>query len=806
VELVYNWPYLFVSLVPIILFAPFLLGLRVMYWGTPLFQFYPWQQFALDTIRAGHLPLWNPYLGNGAPLIANYQSAVFYPPNWLMLLIPHDYAMGLLVTLHLIWAGVGMVTLARALGLRPLGQAVAGLAFGLSQYLVARVGFFSINAAAAWLPWVILAGDRLVTSNFQFPTSNFRPLLFNLLPLSFCLSLQLLSGHAQSTWYTLLLLGAWTLWRTTQSSNPPILQSPLLPRAQAKRAPLLIFAAILLAFTLAALQLLPTAELLRQSPRATAADYEFVMTYSFSPWRLLTLLAPDLLGNPALGRFYGYGNYWEDAIYIGLLPCLLALGVILRALRHFFTPASRHPITQSPHSSITYFLTLLLPLCLALALGRNTPLFPFFYKYIPTFNLFQAPTRLMLLFVFALALLAGLGADEWKPPPGRALYWTRLGAAGAVSIILIGALAYLFLPATGKLAQQLHTVARAVTLCGIGIFISSILALLSPAPEGSERPRSPATLWQLALLSFIAIDLILANYPLTPGASPDLYRVPASSSAALQATLGGHRLFQFPDDEYRVKYGHYLSFFNFGSPDYAPATRSEQFANLNLLDGLASANNFDPLLSARYVDYLAIVSATRSLNLLRLMDVGAIASSEPLPFEIIAKGSATTFYRVPGAPRRVRTVYLTRSVPDAPTARAVLLDPNFAPDTEVILEASDPGSSTRPYPYTLFSPFPSSPNAFTITVTLDRLGWVVLSDTYYPDWYAFIDNQPAPILHADYAFRAVAVEAGTHTLTFLYQPRSFQLGLAISAISWVIFIILFYLLRHRPKPLPASDL
>jgi hypothetical protein len=105
------------------------------------------------------LPLWNPLVGNGAPLLANYQSAVLYPPNWLALLLPTDYAMSWLAALHLAWAGAGMVLLAETLGFSRLGQAVAGLAFGLSQYLVARVGFLSINAAAAWLPWLVWAAE-----------------------------------------------------------------------------------------------------------------------------------------------------------------------------------------------------------------------------------------------------------------------------------------------------------------------------------------------------------------------------------------------------------------------------------------------------------------------------------------------------------------------------------------------------------------------------------------------------------------------------------------------------------------------
>jgi hypothetical protein len=117
-----HYPYLFVIAAPLILFAPFLLGAQMIYWGTPLLQFYPWRYFALESIRSGYLPLWNPYVGNGAPLVANYQSALFYPPNWLLLIVPLDLSLNWLMVLHIVWAGVGMVRLARSLGFQALGQ------------------------------------------------------------------------------------------------------------------------------------------------------------------------------------------------------------------------------------------------------------------------------------------------------------------------------------------------------------------------------------------------------------------------------------------------------------------------------------------------------------------------------------------------------------------------------------------------------------------------------------------------------------------------------------------------------------
>jgi hypothetical protein len=79
---------------PLILFWRIVFAGRVLFWGVPLLQFYPWQQFAAEMWRSGNVPLWNPFVGNGAPLAANLQSAVFYPLNILYLLLPVERAMG----------------------------------------------------------------------------------------------------------------------------------------------------------------------------------------------------------------------------------------------------------------------------------------------------------------------------------------------------------------------------------------------------------------------------------------------------------------------------------------------------------------------------------------------------------------------------------------------------------------------------------------------------------------------------------------------------------------------------------------
>ena len=101
------------------------------------------------------------------------------------------------------------------------------------------------------------------------------------------------------------------------------------------------------AIALAAVQLLPTAEYLLQSQRSAAVEYEAAMAFSFWPWRFLSLFAPEMFGNPVQADFWGSANYWEDAIYIGLLPVLLALGSLLR---YFWTMFRRKSTDAAPQA------------------------------------------------------------------------------------------------------------------------------------------------------------------------------------------------------------------------------------------------------------------------------------------------------------------------------------------------------------------------------------------------------------------------------------------------------------------------
>jgi len=802
-------------LAPFLLFAPVLLAGKALYWGTPALQFVPWRWYAWQSIRAGYLPLWNPLLGMGTPLLANYQSALFYPPNLIQYLLAWIGGVGwlawsqaLLVALHLAWAGLGMALLVRELGFSSLAQQLGGLAFGLSGYLVARSGFLTINAAAAWTPWVILALEKSTKGRGEAP-------------LALVIGVQLLAGHAQLTWYTWQLAAIWALymgWSTSHRHTAvTILTKPLwIIRLKGMlNACFMLGVGVLLGSALAAIQLLPTLEYLSQSHRSDQVSYELAMTYSFWPWRFLTLLAPHFFGNPAQGNYWGYGNYWEDAVYIGLLPLLLALGAAWSTtwLGRFPTCNSlvnsdlekdtlSHPPLKS-RSELTVILLIIIIGSFLLALGKNTPIFPWMFQHIPTFDMFQAPTRYTLWAVFSLSLLAAVGADGWSRPVGRSLYWARLWTAGAVSIS-IGAGLTLALNRGISL-----TSIKATAIVGIWSFLAGILWLIAPAAYDKSRSKAGTTgvvswlnreRWSWVVVVVVAADLLSSNWELNPGVGQQFYKNIASASLGSGPQPAG-RFYLHPDDEDYLKFSRYFRFDTFDLGENWRELAASLLPNLSLISGLPSVNNFDPLLPARYARWMEDLEK-RSIDdpirerLLNLMGVGVV---ETLDASTSPRVKFTT--RDPAV--RLRFVNCVLPASDSEEAWWWVHAGKIEIEHEAVLEdlttgvavGCDRAGSVVDQSPAHLEIVSEGPNDVTIRLRVDSDGWLILSDTWYPGWQATIDGVSTRIYRANYLFRAVRVTPGEHQVRFEYQPLSFWTGAFISIV--VASAILAGLVRRR---------
>ena len=142
----------------LLVYAPLLLTNRVLATGDAFAYFTPYRDYANAALRAGRLPLWNPYLFLGVPFLANPQTAIFYPLHWPFVGLPAAQSLLASLALHLWLAGLGAAVYVRRVArLGWLAALTAGLIWSLSGYLGARAGQINQVSVVAWLPWLLVA-------------------------------------------------------------------------------------------------------------------------------------------------------------------------------------------------------------------------------------------------------------------------------------------------------------------------------------------------------------------------------------------------------------------------------------------------------------------------------------------------------------------------------------------------------------------------------------------------------------------------------------------------------------------------
>jgi hypothetical protein len=354
-------------------------------------QFYPWRLLLQRGLRRGELPLWNPYQYCGYPFVGNGQSAIFYPPNWLLLVVDAKYFLGLSLALHWFLAGALTFFLARALGLRPAGAVLAGLLYQASGFMIAWAELPTVVNTMAWLPgaWLgvelLFRGDplsRAAGAAGTLPRQRGSAWGTGLLAMS--LGLCLLAGHLQFAAYVWLTTALYALARALYR---------WFTRRPAPGVALCLGA--VLGLGLGMPQVLPSLELGRYSPRGemkvSAEGWRFQQQRALQPVELLTFLWPEALGDPVTGTYPGL-SFTEHCGYAGVLALILALlGVALRRDRW----AALYAAGAAAGVSI----------------AMAGPLAWLLYFGLPKLGLTGGFARILGVYTLCLAVLAGMGLD-----------------------------------------------------------------------------------------------------------------------------------------------------------------------------------------------------------------------------------------------------------------------------------------------------------------------------------------------------------------------------------------------------------
>ncbi|GAB4575019.1 MAG: hypothetical protein Kow0077_24490 [Anaerolineae bacterium] len=838
---------------------------------------YVWKQFIRESIANRELPLWNPHLFAGVPFFAAGQSSALYPLSFLHYVLPLRVSYGWFAVLQLWIAGMGMYAFARGLGQRRIGALVAAMSWQLSGFMLVRTVFPMIQAAVAWLPVLLLMIEYIIRTRPLLGRPSTMPWLAIG---AVALGLVIYAGHVEITYYTLLVMAYYAAFRLlagwwAQRKTPGV-AAKLLRRG--------VWLAVMVGagMALGAGQFVPLFELVSKNFREGSATLEQILSWAYPKRRILAFLMPNFFGNPAhhsvvdvftfqripatvnaLGQpittiDWGIKNYVEGGAYLGLLPMAMALYGLIAG----WGPG-REQIERTAGRPYRAIFAALAAISLTFVFGL--PTYALLYYLLPGINQLHSPFRWMFPVTVSVAVLAGFGADALarRSAAGDRVART-LGRvlAGMGGLVLIGlAVSYALYPQIEPLIDHaLHSLARAETAFAdarmfysyeftnvlvLGLFLLGGGLVFWLRGRGWQLTlrglRLPA--WQAGAVIVIAADLMLATAGFNPAADPALLDFTPPAFEWLQGKMAEEGPFR-------------ITSYNGPGADTANA-------NIPWMFGMHDVRGYDSIIPRQYTEYMALISPQYQLEYNRVAPLTTDypqALGSPLLNAlnvryVMTEGTIDNpIYRLAYEDEAVRIYENTHALPRAYTlpTRATLTYDRFEGFTELLAAPGvdphhavllyDPARPTSAAGALMDAdPVPADITEYrNIQVTVEAAAsepvWLVLADSYFPGWRAFVRPAGAPeqfewevpVALVNGNFRAVRldpaaladhyaadVDAGQVTLSdrwavrFRYSPATFQIGAFISFITaaFLLFALGVWLWRslYTEQPDDTGD-
>lgn len=749
-------------------------------------QFWPWRKYAGEQLRRGIIPLWNPYMLCGTPFVANDQSAVFYPETWLFAAMRPERAFAWAAFFYLLASGSFMFFFLRGQGLRRRAALVGAVAWMYNGFVVGWICLPSFRSVPGWLPLILGAYDRAVRSD----GSPARAAWLGLAALA--VAMQFLAGNLQISFYVLLALAIFALWTMAREVH---YDRPLLAPA------ILGAAAVILGAALAAIQILPTVEFAFRSSRV-GMSYSEMLSYRLAWPYLLALLMPDIFGHPVDYNHWGavigagYRAYTETTWYVGALTVVLATAAFI----------------MRPRRQVWPWIALLL---VALALALGSPLNYFFYAFVPGYGQFRGINRAIVLACFALCCLAALGAQKLLDGNQKAPAKNRKAQGGAVKVLFRCVGGVLAVGFAGTVAAWVASGAyegEGVVLGPYTWLQFARLAVLVTAGTGflaaGLHYRRPVW-WALALTVMAADSGYFARH-FFPLVEEKYTRPPSEIVASLQ------------DQAHRAEAaGNPFRIFSFG-----PHALDRFPPNVPMLFGLCDVQGSDSITYARYSSFFARHfgdpnwMAIPGFFAARFIVTPNDLAGAPIPRLRLLKSWECNLYeaalappiaeipaRVLVAPNEAAALETTVALatrPDKPCSGTAVVEYSRIKDTSLAARMPKIGrdkvvSVAVPGPKTALTVYRPDPNQIVVKPDRSREGAILgrgsailVRETYYPGWRAYLDGAPARLIEANHVQMFLPeVSAPARQLQLVYEPTSFTLGCFASLVAAGVLAALF---------------
>ncbi len=695
-------------------------------------EFLPFFLEAKSQLKHGLLPLWNPYILMGTPLWANTQSALLFPLNFGHYLFAPPLGFTFSSILKIILTGFFTYIFARKIKISHFAALVSGVLYSYAMFNMFWLNHPHTNATML-LPLSLYFGEH-----FLYHLNKKTVMQFALL-----IMLTLFSGHVEITFIVALATAIYLFIRAVQLKKLSF------------HLPLYFFSSYVLACLLAAVLLVPFVEFLLHSAtwgirgehKLPTVPIENFMTVFFGKifvsdaWKNGTNLAHAhnlSIGITALPLILFAIRYnWKKSLVFVILSVL--------ALLTFFDIASFHSVLM------------LIPII------KQTPLFYF-----------------VVFWLIAASILAAIGLDEVIKQQNKntALFILTLLVIALATVMMIKFQANAFSDYVVDWvkfdAAKMH------------YLVQGIILLLSPIVFYFMLNKYK-TLAKTGLFLVLVASTWLVSSGWNPSLKKELAFVPKNDAIS-----------------------HFFADFN--EPFRVFSLNNIMRPSTNMLIKIPEVQGYDVPVSKRYHNFFIQVLKGKDrywrynilsfdeeiLPYLKLLNTSHILSKKKLESDELElkKDGKVKFYALKNSKKRAFMMYNTKVVQTPQQALTFMQENKDKLSDIVVLENSQETENiTKTIAKNSIKFYSQNSQKIKLKVTTQSDGWLVLSQSYYPGWYAYIDDKKVDILPADYLLQAIKMPKGEHQVRFVYRPLSFYLGLIISLFT--LGMVLWQLKRKK---------
>ncbi len=742
-------------------------------------QFYPWHHLASQSMQEnGKIPSWNPYEFAGQPLIANSQSALFYPPNLLLFFFSPGKVATVRAIFNILIAGIFMFLLARTLGISRKGSTLASIALAFSGPITVWLGHPHINVFV-WLPYLIWTAEKLIITKKQ---------LFWGLISSLGIGLSILGGHPETTFHICFAFSSYLVLRILYIKKKKI---------NIKKIIIGFLIAVFVGGLIGSVQLIPFTEFLLDSATLSSGgrsniDGSLFYGKNFAKEMLdsITLLFPNFFGNPVDQDYYhpfGSNNYNEQSIYFGLIPLMLAFGTL-------FIPGKPTIL------KIFIFLAII-----NIAIAWRLPFFDII-NHLPVFSI-VSNGRMKMVFTFFTIIIAGFGFDYYKriieeKKNKRAFYaMLAIPIISVFTILIISILKSIVMVkilneqivSNNVFSYKNHLILNIFSYNNLKTMISIILAI------------SILTLFLLSIKNkinnsiaknFMVVEVFIELIILAWGFNPTMKEKDILPESPV------------------------ISFIKKDKEPYRMITIGKShFSNYNLPHKIFHLGGYDLPVFQSYSDVF-LKSGGKNIhahswnaesNLIDFLNVKYILATKktkvPDRFLLKNKFIGVDLYENPNVMQRMFMTYDFIQDNDKDNSLKGIINNKFDLSKTILLSDDIPTAITQnllknkdkkgKFKITYID---YKNDSIKIKIETSKGGFLNSSEIFTNGWKAKINYIDTKIYKSNYAFRSIFVPSGKHTIEFYYDPLTVKIGKVLTSIGLILFIIgIIYFGLMKPK-------